>query len=241
MKGFSRRLALVLLLCGTTGFAADQPSSRVRSLEESVRAGMNLPGDTPFDYLGKDGKPIDAETLAAEAGKPGNAIAVSKPANGKVTLRLKDAQSRTPGAQLTHLPPLDLKDLSGQRVRNSDLTGRTTLLNFYFAECGPCVKEVPALNAFRQAHPELNYLAITFDPEAVASKFVAERKFEWPIIANAARFLESAGVRGFPAYMLIAPDGRIIGRQAGLGFRNEEETPGLASLEKFVMPGLAPR
>jgi peroxiredoxin len=134
----------------------------------------------------------------------------------------------------THLPDLEARDLTGRPVRNFNFGGKLTLLNFYFSDCVPCIQEVPALNAFREAHPELNYLAITFDPAFDARRFVSERKFNWPVFADAARFLRAAGVRRFPSYMLVAPDGRIVGRGSGLSMNAREETPGLASLENFV-------
>jgi len=137
-------------------------------------------------------------------------------------------------AALSHLPALNARDLGGRPVRTLHSGGKHTLLNFYFSGCVPCIREVPALNAFRAAHPELNYLAVTFDPAFDARAFVAERRLDWPVVADAARFLRAAGVRSFPGYMLVAPDGRIVGRRAGLLLNARERTPGLASLEKFV-------
>ena len=68
------------------------------------------------------------------------------------------------------------------RIRSADLAGRPTLLSFFFETCVPCIKEVPVLNAFARKHAEYNYLAITFDPIADARRFVAQRKFEWPVV-----------------------------------------------------------
>jgi peroxiredoxin len=139
-----------------------------------------------------------------------------------------------PAEAPTHLPAIEARDLSGRPVRRVHLDGKHTLLTFYFSSCVPCIQEVPALNAYREAHPELNYVAITFDPAADARRFVSERKLNWPVVADAGRFLRDAGVRSFPGYMLVAPDGRIIGRGAGLTLNAREETPGLAALERFV-------
>jgi thiol-disulfide isomerase/thioredoxin len=134
----------------------------------------------------------------------------------------------------THLPAIEARDLSGRPVRRVHRADRHTLLTFYFSTCVPCIQEVPALNAYREAHPELNYVAITFDLAADARRFVSERKLNWPVVADAGRFLREAGIRSFPAYMLVAPDGRIIGRGAGLALNAREKTPGLAALERFV-------
>ena len=149
---------------------------------------------------------------------------------GAAALAAEAPTSPTP----THLPALDARDLTGRPVRSVYHGGKHTLLSFYFSSCVPCIQEVPALNAYREAHPELNYLAVTFDPAFDARRFVSERKLNWPVVADAGRFLRAAGVRSFPAYMLVAPDGRILGRGAGLSLDVGEVTPGLQSLEKFV-------
>jgi hypothetical protein len=114
MKGIVRQSALALLLCGASVFAADQPLIMAAAFEEKIRSGMNLPADTAFEYQGRDGKPMDREALVAEANTPGNGVSIRKTSR-KVILQLKEMKSRTPGVNLTHLPPLDLENLSGQR------------------------------------------------------------------------------------------------------------------------------
>ncbi len=141
----------------------------------------------------------------------------------------------------THLPVLEARDLSGRPVRGMQLDGRHTLLSFYFSSCVPCIQEVPALNAYREAHPELNYLAITFDPAVDARRFVSERKLSWPVVADAGRFLRDAGVRSFPGYMLLAPDGRIVGRGAGLALNargKDSRTRGAGEIRRSAAQGL---
>jgi peroxiredoxin len=221
-----------LLLYGTSALAANEPAVTPRSLEQSLRDAMNLPADTQFDYQDARGNAIDADAFDA-ATRQGNGVSVNKSQPGKLLLRLKKADA-APSKGPTHLPALEARDLTGRPVRSLDHAGKHTLVSFYFSTCVPCIQEVPALNAFRDSHPELNYLAITFDPAADARRFVSERKLSWPVLADAGRFLSAAGVRTFPAYMLVAPDGRILGRGAGLALHAKEPTPGLESLEKFV-------
>ena len=44
-------------------------------------------------------------------------------------------------------PDFMLKDLSGKDVRLSDFRGKTVMINFWAVWCGPCVAELPAINA----------------------------------------------------------------------------------------------
>jgi peroxiredoxin len=167
-------------------------------------------------------------------GQPGIAAVPDKSQPGQVVLRLMRQPAEPAPSGSGHLPTLDAEDLDGRRVRNADLAGRHTLVTFYFATCVPCIKEVPALNTYRRAHPDLNYLAVTYESVAEARAFVAKHGLEWPVIADARPFLDAAGVRGFPTYLLVSPDGRILGRESGLPLDPKEEIPGLASLTAFV-------
>lgn len=214
--------------------AAEDTPGPTASLEQSIRQAWNVPADVLLEYQDEAGKPLDADAFALAASTPGKTLAVSAvdKKRGRMVVRLRPGLPRA--SVPSHLPALEARDLTGRPVRHLDLAGKHTLLNFYFSDCAPCVQEVPALNAFREANPELNYLAITFDPAADARRFVSERKLSWPVVADAGRFLRAAGVRSFPGYMLVAPDGRILGYGQGLAFGPDEETPGLAALQKFV-------
>lgn len=227
-------LVAAVLLCLAPAHAADPSATRGAVLEEAVRKSLDLPAHVPVEFHSKTGRKMDRDAFAKLAADPHNSIAIDKSSADKLVLRLRKSQAPAKTKNLTHMPELEARDLTGRLVRNVDLAGKHTLLSFYFSTCAPCIQEVPALNAYRAAHPELNYLAVTFDPAADARKFVSDRKLNWPVVAGAARFLKAAGVRSFPGYMLVGPDGRIMGRGAGLAIHAQEVTPGLAALEKFV-------
>lgn len=133
------------------------------------------------------------------------------------------------------LPALDAHTLDGQRVRNADLANKPTLVSFFFATCVPCIKEAPVLSAFAARHPEFNVLAITPDPPEVARGYVAQRRFSWPVVAGAGTFIAAARVRGYPTWLLVAKDGRILARELGLdAAAMREPALGLAELERWV-------
>jgi thiol-disulfide isomerase/thioredoxin len=133
------------------------------------------------------------------------------------------------------LPTLDTTTLDGRRVRNADLANQPTLVSFFFATCVPCIKEAPVLNAFAARHKEINVLAITPDPPDVARSFVLKRRFTWPVIADAGALIDALRVRGYPTWLLVAKDGRILARDTGLDeAAMREPAIGLAELERWV-------
>ena len=214
---------------------ADSDVTATQDLERSLREALKVAPDTPVGFAGVDGKALTPAQFLAELQKGAiNVIADNDLQPGKTVFRLRKSESAEPESGPAHLPPLDALALDGRRIRNTDLAGRPTLLTFFFSTCVPCIKEVPALNEFRRRHPGMNFLAVTFDAAEEARAFVNQRKLDWPVVADARPFMDAAAVRGYPAYLLVAPDGRIIARHTGLVFGDAEATPGLASLEKWV-------
>jgi thiol-disulfide isomerase/thioredoxin len=66
-------------------------------------------------------------------------------------------------------PELSLPDLDGQTVALSSLRGSVVVLDFWASWCGPCKKELPALDAlarrYAQAGKPVVVLAVNLDKE----------------------------------------------------------------------------
>lgn len=235
------RLVLFSLLAASASGATEPPAAAPSgdALEKQFREALDIAADAEFVFLGADGKPLTGDEFARDMQKRGLSAGVEKdPSGKKVTVRMMQVPSASAPSGPTHLPALDAKDLAGRAVRTADLRGKPTLLNFFFAACVPCIKEVPILNEFRRGHPEYNYVAVTFDPATAARQFHAQHKFEWSIVPDAKQFIDAAGVRGYPTYMLVAADGKILARNSGLGVdAMKDPKVGLAHFEKWVAKG----
>jgi peroxiredoxin len=106
-------------------------------------------------------------------------------------------------------PAFALPSTKGGRVTAATLRGRLTLINFFFADCVPCIAEIPALNAYARHYPEVQVLAVTFDDLATAQGFVKQRGLQWPVLADGMPLIGAAGITGFPSFALVGPDGRV--------------------------------
>jgi thiol-disulfide isomerase/thioredoxin len=95
-------------------------------------------------------------------------------------------------------------------VDNKALEGRYTLVSFYFAGCGPCVREVPLLNALAQRRKDLNLFAITFDGAKESKEFVAQHGLAWPIVVDAGKLTKEIGVTEYPTLGLFNPNGKLV-------------------------------
>lgn len=81
-------------------------------------------------------------------------------------------------------PDLILSDLGGEAVSLSDYRGQVTLVNNWATWCPPCRAEMPALQAFYEAHRDQGFTVIAIDAGETASevrKFTAEYGLSFPV------------------------------------------------------------
>jgi thiol-disulfide isomerase/thioredoxin len=227
-----KRIALALaILLAIQVHAADKPAIT----EAQMREMFVVPDDVKLLYQGEDGQAISFEEMKRRMGSGKSATLIKDLKKHEFTLTLKEMGSRPAQARLARLPEFDLPLVSGKRIRSPDLLHKPALISFFFAECAPCIKEVPILNAFARKHPEYNYLAITFDPKEVAAQFVRQHHLEWPVAANAKAYLDAAQIGSFPTYLYVSTTGEVLGQGSGLDTRSmADPAAGLRDFEKFV-------
>jgi len=121
------------------------------------------------------------------------------------------------------MPPLTLPGLDGQPV---DLAaryrGRPLLINAWASWCGPCVEEMPALDAFARSQGArgVQVIGLALDtPEAVRA-FLTRVPVHYPIVhqlpaADDASVRLGNGQGVLPYSVLIGADGRILKRKLG--------------------------
>jgi len=118
--------------------------------------------------------------------------------------------------------PLEVfQDLDGAPVYLADFKGQVVLLNFWATWCGPCIREMPALDRLASilAAEGLHVAAVSIDlggREVVApfAKKLALR--DLPLYLDPKSSLARAfGVPGLPASFLIDAEGNVVRAQAG--------------------------
>lgn len=116
-------------------------------------------------------------------------------------------------------PAFDLADLDGGRLRLSELSGRTVIVNFWNTWCVPCEQERPALAEFHARHaddPDVALVGIVRDDtEKAVRDYVAEHGIGWRI-GWGGRMPQAAidyGTTGQPETFVISPGGVVVGKQ----------------------------
>jgi peroxiredoxin len=107
------------------------------------------------------------------------------------------------------LASFKLLDAQGKTLSNKDLLGRPTLMNFYFAECLPCILETPMLNEYLGLRSDLRMLAVTFDDQTAIEKYNRKHKFAWQSLVSAKSLIDQIGVQAYPSFLLVDEVGII--------------------------------
>lgn len=155
---------------------------------------------------------------------------------------LKELQSKLMGAPAETafekgavLTTFDLENMDGQKVNLESLKGKVVLINFWFINCPPCRMEIPDLNELKVEYADKNveFLAITFDPKNQVSEFLQKIPFDFEILPNARRIIETYGIQGFPTSVVINKEGKVVNSKMGGSMNIKEE------LKVFIEEALA--
>jgi peroxiredoxin len=226
---------LLLLLCLAPTAGAATP----RDDEKNFVAKLELGATPQVRYLDSNGKPLDYAAFAQQLHARRSYSITRDRQSGMAVLRLRPpgAHAGEPGrfsfGRGDAFPPFELTSLSGGTQRLSDFHGRYTLVSFFFAECAPCIAEVPTLNAYAREHGDMNVVSITFDDADTAREFVSERGLTWNVLYNAQALTDTLGVGIYPTLMLIDPSGHVASAAVGMSM-SDDPAKRLADLNGWI-------
>lgn len=138
------------------------------------------------------------------------------------------------------IPTVRLKDSDDKQWSTGDFRGKVTVVTFFTVNCGPCMKEIPALNDFKERNPDVRVVAISPDDAETSRKVREQHGMKWPILSNANETLEAWGVLAFPSFVLISEKGVVLSATYGNRLTGTSElgyvtSDGIAKwLETFV-------
>ena len=108
------------------------------------------------------------------------------------------------------LPSFSAVTIEGDSVHLSDLKGKRIVLNLWLTKCAPCIWEIPHLNKLKEYYASQNVVFISMTPEDkdTAIKFVREKKFTFPVIANYQKYI-SQFISSYPETIFVNSKGYI--------------------------------
>jgi thiol-disulfide isomerase/thioredoxin len=116
-----------------------------------------------------------------------------------------------------------LKDLDGKEVSLASFKdpNKVVLLNFWATWCGPCKAEIPGFVELQEKYrDQLTIIGYsTDDTAALAKKYAAEYKMNYPILLGEGRedVQDAYGpIWGIPASFIISKDGKVCRKHMGI-------------------------
>ena len=121
----------------------------------------------------------------------------------------------------TAAPDATFEDPHGRPARLSDFRGQPVLVNLWATWCGPCVVEMPSLDALAVREGEaIEVLALSQDMEGrqKVSDFFAARNFRRlePYLDPNLAVMTALGIDTLPTTILYDAEGREVWRMTGM-------------------------
>jgi cytochrome c biogenesis protein CcmG/thiol:disulfide interchange protein DsbE len=139
-----------------------------------------------------------------------------------VSISTDDNLGKVPGTiKLTgEAKPFRLEDVRAGRppVSLEALRGKPVVLNFFASWCGPCIREMPALQAMAERYKgRVSFVGITFNDRRKEANSVLERSgVTYPAAFDpASDVANDYALRVMPTTFFIGPDGNLIERKDG--------------------------
>lgn len=116
-------------------------------------------------------------------------------------------------------PDFTLKGLDGNDITLSSLKGKYLLLDFWGSWCVWCIRGIPELKEYyAQYGSKLEIVGIdNNDSEEAWKNAVKEHELPWTHVKNEREtsVLNDYAVEGFPTYVLINPEGKVVDYAVG--------------------------
>ncbi len=112
--------------------------------------------------------------------------------------------------------------MTGDSVGLADLRKRVTVLDFWYKDCFPCIKAIPALNALRTKYDRDEVAIVGINPidtdslgRAQLPAFFESNPVTYDVILTHRKQASEYKVQGYPTFFLLDGDGRIVHSRVG--------------------------
>jgi cytochrome oxidase Cu insertion factor (SCO1/SenC/PrrC family) len=114
-------------------------------------------------------------------------------------------------------PAFALPALDGSRLSLEELRGQPAVVNFWWSGCPPCRQEMPLLQSYADAHPEVRLVLIDpVDGVGGARSFVAALHVHAPVLLDdGGRVAAAYGVAAYPTTFFLRGDGTVASHYPG--------------------------
>lgn len=120
------------------------------------------------------------------------------------------------------IPDLELFDVSGNGHLLSEFRGKMVILDFWSSGCGPCIMAGPEIKNMQQKYgDQIEIISISTDTEKQWRDATKAHDVNWTNLSDMKGrddgFCSNFSFQGIPYFMVINPQGVIIGDWSGYG------------------------
>ncbi|MBI3404350.1 MAG: TlpA family protein disulfide reductase [Acidobacteria bacterium] len=111
-----------------------------------------------------------------------------------------------------------IRSLDGQVQSLDAYKNKVLFVNVWATWCGPCVREMPDIQALYDSLKQdsnVAFLLVSEEEMDDVKKFVAEQKLTAPIYISASKLPDSFESRGIPATFIVDREGNIVHSHVG--------------------------
>jgi thiol-disulfide isomerase/thioredoxin len=158
-------------------------------------------------------------------------LAVTRNADS-VTLLLKEYAQSFTGCKA---PNLDCTTLAGDHFTTEKLTGKVTVLNFWFTHCKPCVGEFASLNKLvdEYAKKGVQFISFAMDKQPVLDTFLVKHPFKYGVVPAATSIMSDFKICSYPTSVVLDKDWHVV--QAITGGESEDtQMKNYKRLKEFI-------
>ncbi len=133
------------------------------------------------------------------------------------------------------LPEFTLSDINGNEFSSVQLIGKPALLNYWSTYCGPCVEEIPELNALKEKYgDQMNFIALT---EELCSggnllKFLEKHPYNFKILQNAGGYKKTLKINSIPRNIFIDSEGYVRSIQSNFPYSELDPENGIKKYDE---------
>ena len=188
------------------------------SLKQTMTATME---GGPLTAPAQMNQAVTITSQKLDAPVPDSAFVFTPPEGSKLVPEFKGPVKAN--ADLTGQMAADfkLKSVAGKEISLQDVKGNFVLLDFFATWCGPCRRDLPAVEKLHQEFHGKGLMVIGVDggeDSETVSQFLRTSKLSYPVLLTPDnQVMQSYSVTAFPTLVLLDAYGKIVFYHVGAG------------------------